>query len=119
MDGMVPGFVPRVLSDHAVGLFRADERAFDAMIAGWRAQMLARGLTVATIEGRCRLVRRFREFTGEFPWQWGPVDIEEFLAERPATTRRSCKPRLGIRMPRPRASTRPCHRTSSRRRFGR
>ena len=82
MDGTVPGFVPRVLSDHAVGLFRADERAFDAMIDGWRAQMLARGLTVATIEGRCRLVRRFRDFTGEFPWQWRPVDIEEFLAER-------------------------------------
>ena len=82
MDGVVPGFVPRVLSDPTVGLFRADERVFGAMLDGWRAQMLARGLTTATIEGRCRLVRRFQEFTGEFPWQWRPVDIEEFLAER-------------------------------------
>lgn len=50
MEG-VPGFVPRRLSDPSVGLFRADERVFDAMLDGWRAQMLARGLTTATIDG--------------------------------------------------------------------
>lgn len=80
-DG-VPGFVPRLLSDPSVGLFRADERVFDAMVDGWRAQMLARGLTTGTIENRCRLLRRFQTFSGEFPWQWRPVDIEDFLAER-------------------------------------
>lgn len=82
MDGGAPGFVPRVLSDPVVGLFRADERVFDAMLDGWRAQMLARGLAVGTIETRCRLVRRFQEFCGEFPWQWRPVDIEDFLSTR-------------------------------------
>ncbi len=82
MDGGAPGFVPRVLSDPAVGLFRADERVFDAMLDGWRAQMLARGLAVETIETRCRLVRRFQEFCGEFPWQWRPVDIGDFLSTR-------------------------------------
>ena len=82
MDGRAPGFVPRVLSDPVVGLFRADERVFDAMLDGWRAQMLARGLAVETIEARCRLVRRFQEFCGEFPWQWRPVDIEDFLSTR-------------------------------------
>lgn len=25
---------------------------------------------------------RFQTFSGEFPWQWRPVDIEDFLAER-------------------------------------
>ena len=35
---VLPGFIPRVLSDPAVGLFRADERVFDAMLDGWRAQ---------------------------------------------------------------------------------
>ncbi|TDO46085.1 site-specific recombinase XerD [Kribbella sp. VKM Ac-2571] len=82
MDGSVPGFVPRLLSDPTVGLFRADERVFDAMLDGWRAQMLARGLTTSTIENRCGLVGRFQQFTGEFPWQWRPADIEDFLAER-------------------------------------
>ncbi len=81
MDG-VPGFVPRLLSDPSVGLFRADERVFEAMLDGWRAQMLARGLTVGTIEGRCRLVSRFQSFTGEFPWTWRPADVEDFLADR-------------------------------------
>jgi site-specific recombinase XerD len=82
MDDSVPGFVPRLLSDPTIGLFRADERVFDAMLDGWRAQMLARGLTAATIENRCRVVRRFQAFSGEFPWQWRPMDIEDFLAER-------------------------------------
>lgn len=82
MDGGVPGFVPRLLDDPTVGLFRADERVFDHMVKGWQAQMLARGLATDTIKERCRVVRRFQEFSGEFPWQWRPVDIEEFLAER-------------------------------------
>ena len=55
MSGAVPGFVPRMLVDPDVGLFRADERVFDAMLDGWRAQMLARGLATATIENRYQL----------------------------------------------------------------
>lgn len=82
MDRTVPGFVPKLLTDASIGLFRADERVFEAMADGWRAQMLARGLTTATIENRARLVCRFQQFTGEFPWRWRPVDIDEFLAER-------------------------------------
>ena len=48
----VPGFVPRVLRDAEVGLFRAEDRVFDAMLDGWKAQMLARGLTAQTLLGR-------------------------------------------------------------------
>ncbi|MGF4042316.1 tyrosine-type recombinase/integrase [Paenarthrobacter nitroguajacolicus] len=81
MSGAVPGFVPRMLVDPDIGLFRADERAFTAMLDGWRAQMLARGLTTQTIKQRCQLLERFQKFTGEFPWQWRPADIEDFLAE--------------------------------------
>lgn len=33
----VPGFVPRVLPQAEVGLFRAEDRVFDAMLHGWRA----------------------------------------------------------------------------------
>jgi hypothetical protein len=42
LDG-VPGFVPRLLRDPGIGLFRSDERVFEAMLHGWRAQMLAAG----------------------------------------------------------------------------
>jgi hypothetical protein len=51
VDG-IPGFVPRVLRDPDVSLFRADDRVFEAMVDGWRSQMLARGLAVDTIKAR-------------------------------------------------------------------
>ncbi len=81
MSGAVPGFVPRMLVDPDIGLFRADERVFTAMLDGWRAQMLARGLTADTIKQRCQLLERFQRFMGEFPWQWRPADIDDFLAD--------------------------------------
>jgi integrase/recombinase XerD len=43
--------------------------------------MLARGLAVDTIKARCRLVSRFVEFTNEYPWQWRPLDLDQFLAD--------------------------------------
>ena len=67
VNDAVPGFVPRILVDPDIGLFRADERVFTAMLDGWSAQMLARGLTTETIKQRCQLLERFQRFTGEFP----------------------------------------------------
>jgi site-specific recombinase XerD len=74
--------VPAVLTGAGVGLFRADERVFEAMLDGWRAQMLARGLTSTTITGRCGVVARFQRFAGTFPWEWHPGDLEDFQAQR-------------------------------------
>jgi hypothetical protein len=63
----VPGFVPRVLTDvlsgDGIALLRADARVFDAMLDGWRAQMMARGLTTPVIQNSCRMVARFQDFT--------------------------------------------------------
>ena len=50
----------------------------EAMLRGWRAQQTARGLRVDTIDYRERLVRRFVLFTNEFPWQWGPGEVDEW-----------------------------------------
>ena len=50
----------------------------EAMLRGWRAQQGARGLRVDTSEPRERLVRRFQVFTNEFPWQWGPANVDEW-----------------------------------------
>ena len=65
----LPGFIPRVLRLDDVSLLRADETVFNAMVDGWRAQMLARGLAVDTIKGRCGIVSRSVEFTSDYPWQ--------------------------------------------------
>ncbi len=50
----------------------------EAMLRGWRAQQIARGLQVPTIEPRERLMRRFVEFTNEYPWNWLPGHVEDW-----------------------------------------
>ncbi len=59
----VPGFVPALLRDPSVSLLRAEDAVFTAMVDGWRAQMLARGLTTQSIKSATSVVARFQEFT--------------------------------------------------------
>jgi integrase/recombinase XerC len=53
---------------------------FAAMVDGWAAQMVSRGLKRETIESRLWLLRRFEAFTNEYPWQWTPSALEDFAA---------------------------------------
>lgn len=55
-----------------------EEAMVEAMLSGWRAQQAARGVREDTIAARVRLMRRFGEFTGEYPWQWRPGDVDEW-----------------------------------------
>jgi len=48
------------------------------MLRGWRAQQTARGLREDTIAPRERLMRRFVEFTNEYPWCWLPGHVDEW-----------------------------------------
>ena len=57
---------------------RPQDAMFEAMLRGWRAQQVARGLQESTIEPRERLVRRLAEFCNEYPWAWGPGHVEEW-----------------------------------------
>jgi integrase/recombinase XerC len=52
---------------------------FEAMIEGWRRQQSARRLSASVVEGRERLVRRFQEFTGVWPWQWTPAQVDSWV----------------------------------------
>lgn len=52
---------------------------FEAMLEGWRRQQEARRLTGPLIEGRIRLVRRFAGFTGAWPWQSTPAQVEDWI----------------------------------------
>jgi integrase/recombinase XerC len=63
-----------------VSLLRPEEAMFDAMLRGWRAQQKSRGLRDDTVEDREKLIQRFHEFTGEFPWQWSPAHVDEWSA---------------------------------------
>jgi integrase/recombinase XerC len=68
-------------------LLHPEETVFEAMLDGWVAQMRSRLLsTTASIEPRIRIVRRFAQFTNDYPWKWTPSDLEEWtesLLSRP------------------------------------
>jgi integrase/recombinase XerC len=57
---------------------RPEDAIFEAMLRGWRAQQTARGLRDDTMAEREQLMRRFLEFTNEYPWGWLPGHVEEF-----------------------------------------
>ncbi len=76
----VPGASQRVLPA-GVGLLDPAASVFAAMTEGWATQQRARLLKEHTIEPRVRLVRRFAEFTNEYPWQWRPAEVEAFFAD--------------------------------------
>ena len=77
-----------------VAQLRPEDAMFEAMLRAWRAQQTARGLREDTMFAREQLMRRFLEFTNEYPWRWLPGHVEEFtvslIAERhlaPSTVR--------------------------------
>ena len=57
---------------------RPEDAMFEAMLSGWRAQQAARGLKDDTTAPRERLVRRFLDFTSEYPWAWSPGHMDEW-----------------------------------------
>ena len=57
---------------------RPHDAMFEAMLRGWRAQQAARGLRDDTIIPRERLVRRFLDYTNEYPWRWTPSHVDEW-----------------------------------------
>lgn len=57
---------------------RPEDAMVEAMLRGWRAQQTARGLREDTMVPRERLVRRFLEFTNEYPWAWSPGHMDEW-----------------------------------------
>ncbi|MEW2008937.1 tyrosine-type recombinase/integrase [Microbacterium sp. NPDC078814] len=65
-----------------VPLLHPEEQTFEQMLLGHRRQQLSRNLSIGTIEGRERVVRRFMETTNLYPWQWTLEHVDEFFADR-------------------------------------
>ncbi|WP_449191957.1 tyrosine-type recombinase/integrase [Actinoplanes subglobosus] len=57
------------------------EAMFAAMLTGWDRQQASRMLAASTRKQRTDAVRRFAQFVGSYPWQWTPVDVEEWTTE--------------------------------------
>ncbi len=60
---------------------------FEAMLEGWTKQQRARFLKWdGTIKPRLSLVRRFAEFSNQYPWQWQSAEFEAFMDHLRAKT---------------------------------
>ncbi|MET7769589.1 tyrosine-type recombinase/integrase [Nocardia sp. NPDC005366] len=75
----VAGTAETVLAS-GVALLQPEETVLQAMLAGWAKQQAARLVAPGTLEQREQNVRRLVAFTNDYPWNWGPVDIEDWTA---------------------------------------
>ncbi|WP_439659165.1 tyrosine-type recombinase/integrase [Lentzea sp. HUAS TT2] len=64
-----------------VPLLHAEEQVFAAMLQGWGNQQLARNLKPSSIESGVRVVRRFFEHAGTYPWWWSHQLADEWFAD--------------------------------------
>ena len=76
-----PSSAQRLVSARNVIHLDPEGAVLDGMLNGWRAQQIARFLKAPTIAARERLVRRFVDFTGMYPWQWTPAEAEAWISE--------------------------------------
>ncbi|KIX80018.1 integrase [Streptomyces albidoflavus] len=75
----LPGAAHLVLVDGVVHL-EPEPAVFEAMLDGWARQQRTRFLDEdGTIKPRLSVVRRFAEFTNQYPWQWEPAEVEAFI----------------------------------------
>jgi integrase/recombinase XerC len=58
-----------------------EEAVWEGMLSGWRGQMRSRSLSLGTVEQRLSILSRFMVFTGEYPWQWRPSDVEDWSTD--------------------------------------
>ena len=75
-----PGSVGLVLAD-GVALLRPAEQVFEAILAGWRDQQLARNLAFCTVEARVGQVKAFAVYVNAFPWQWSAAQADEWFGD--------------------------------------
>jgi hypothetical protein len=60
------GWISAFLTNASVGLLRAEDHVFEAMLKGWRAQILALDLLTSYVKSSCGTVQRFEEHAKEY-----------------------------------------------------
>jgi integrase/recombinase XerC len=78
--GVTPGAASLHLVD-GVSLLWPEEQVFEAMLAGFANQQLARNLARSTVEGRENTVKAFANYVNAFPWQWSAAMVDEWLGD--------------------------------------
>jgi integrase/recombinase XerD len=92
----------RVFGD-GVRPLRLEEAVFEAALQGWRRQQGGRHLAEKTKRSREQVVRRFLARTGRWPWEWRPIDVDEWIEDlgappdrRAVSTLRAYQGALGV-----------------------
>jgi site-specific recombinase XerD len=80
VERVAPGSAGSVLAD-GVALLRPAEQVFEAILAGWRDQQLARNLAFSTVEVRLGQVKAFAAHAEAFPWQWSAQNADEWFSD--------------------------------------
>lgn len=80
LERVAPGSAGLVLAD-GVALLRPAEQVFEAILAGWRDQQLARNLAFSTVEVRLGQVKAFAVHADAFPWQWSASHADEWFSD--------------------------------------
>jgi integrase/recombinase XerC len=78
--GDVDAALARVFGD-GVRPLRMEAAVFDAVLVGWRRAQGGRHLTEGTKRSRESLVRRLQASTGRWPWEWQPLDVDEWIED--------------------------------------
>lgn len=60
---------------------RIEAALFDALLQGWRRAQGGRHLSEATKRSREVIVKRFRDHVGRWPWEWQPLDVDEWIED--------------------------------------
>ncbi|WP_371572741.1 hypothetical protein [Streptomyces sp. NBC_01314] len=76
-DQESPGSARLELVD-GVFLLHPEDAVLDGMLDGWEKQQRGRRLDPETIDDRRRLIRRFVDFSGEYPWNWTTAHMDEW-----------------------------------------
>ena len=67
---------------------RLEVAVFDAVLVGWRRAQGGRHLSDGTKSTREAIVKRFRDHVGRWPWEWQPLDVDEWIEDLGAPPRR-------------------------------
>jgi integrase/recombinase XerC len=78
-----------------ITLLHPEDAVLEAMLTGWSHQQLGgRKLARRTVTNRLNVVRRFADYTNEYPWNWTAAQVDEWmthlvteLRQAPATLR--------------------------------
>ncbi|GAA1952770.1 tyrosine-type recombinase/integrase [Catenulispora subtropica] len=80
----------RMVLHSGVTFLHPEDAVFEAMLTGWeRQQRGGRRLQKKTIDNRTSVIRRFMDYTNEYPWRWSAQDMDEWMSELVAISGRA------------------------------